>query len=580
MKKILTLTLLFAAALSAKAQISSLSEITTDKAYTLRNPHFNAYAVYNADKSTSTLWAAGMTASNAVDDSYKAEVDLTSPATSWMIVSYNNQWYVYNIGAQKFLTVGYNPVTAATAQAKLEDTPKAVEFTQNPDGGFHLRTYTDGAQNYLCAAPQLSYPISIWNSNDNGATWEIKENDLVEADYAGAITRLQEALPEMVNLTIDTRHGYVWSNSGNGAMPNQIRKGQPYTCYVQGLAGWHCPEGVVVTSGDQEYTISDIQVGSKNTAITIPAEMTTSDVTISGIWERSPKAAASARVLVFSDEFDGEGEPDNQYWVRTPRHGATWNRFCSNSPLVVYRNGGYLSCLAMRNPSQTDEDPGNMITGGVQTAGKFDVCYGRIEARVKTKAHSGNFPAFWMMPTDNSKGWPNAGEIDIWEAINTEDRAYGTIHSQWACCTKPGSPQHGSSIGGVDYDLWHIFTMEWSETALKWYVDGNLMYTYSKSDNQADLDNGQWPFDKPFYLILNQSVGNGGWAANPDLNFTYETLFDWVRVYQRGTDVTPVDHLPAATPEADSHYYDLQGRRLTQAPSKGTYIHGGRLIMK
>ena len=36
-----------------------------------------------------------------------------------------------------------------------------------------------------------------------------------------------------------------------------------------------------------------------------------------------------------------------------------------------------------------------------------------------------------------------------------------------------------------------------------------------------------------FYLILNQSVGNGAWAANADVNHTYETTFDWIRVYQK-----------------------------------------------
>ena len=27
-------------------------------------------------------------------------------------------------------------------------------------------------------------------------------------------------------------------------------------------------------------------------------------------------------------------------------------------------------------------------------------------------------------------------------------------------------------------------------------------------------------------------MGDGSWAAGPDMNFRYETRFDWVRVYQ------------------------------------------------
>lgn len=46
------------------------------------------------------------------------------------------------------------------------------------------------------------------------------------------------------------------------------------------------------------------------------------------------------------------------------------------------------------------------------------------------------------------------------------------------------------------------------------------------------LEEGQWSFDRFFFIILNQSVGYGNWHA-PDPHATYETEFDWVRIYQR-----------------------------------------------
>ena len=57
------------------------------------------------------------------------------------------------------------------------------------------------------------------------------------------------------------------------------------------------------------------------------------------------------------------------------------------------------------------------------------------------------------------------------------------------------------------------------------------------------LSKGQWPFDKAFFIILNQSVGNGSWAANADVSHTYETLFDWVRVYQIGSPEVGIDDI-------------------------------------
>ena len=111
-----------------------------------------------------------------------------------------------------------------------------------------------------------------------------------------------------------------------------------------------------------------------------------------------------------------------------PSGCAPWNRFCSNSDKVVFNKDGYLHCRALKNPKVTSEDPGEMITGGIKSLGKHDFLYGRIEARIKTNLHTGTFPAFWLMPTNNIGGWPHGGEIDIWEVINNEDRAYGTVH--------------------------------------------------------------------------------------------------------------------------------------------------------
>lgn len=105
MKKFLTLFLLMLTAMGASAQITSLDELSTEKTYTLRNAFFNAYAVYNAAKSTTTVWAAGMNKGNISDESYKAKVDPASPNTAWMIVNFANKWYAYNMGARKLLTV-------------------------------------------------------------------------------------------------------------------------------------------------------------------------------------------------------------------------------------------------------------------------------------------------------------------------------------------------------------------------------------------------------------------------------------------------------------------------------------------
>ena len=579
MKKIFMLIMLCATSFVASAQITSMDEVSTDKAYTICNPFYTTYAVYNAEKSTSLVWAAGMTSSdkNIADQSYTTPLNPADPSSSWMIVQYNGEWYVYNLGAKKFLAVGHTPNQAASASAKLQDTPVAIEFTSNGNGGFHLQSHA-GNLHYLCAAPQLPYPISIWSNDDNGATWQIEENPQVEADYETCLQKLQNAFPETVALKIDTRHGYVWSGKNGGAMPERIAKGRDFTFYTRARNGWNCINGLTIKHGADEYIFTNMQKGAYATEITIPADKVDGDITITGEWVRDAETK-NAQLLSFSEEFDGTGEPTSQWWKRTERQGATWNRWCSNSPLVVYQQDGALHCRAIPNPDRNSDNV-PMITGGVKTQGKFDFQWGRVEARIKTIPHRGTFPAFWMMPADNSKGWPNAGEIDIWETIDNGDVAYGTVHTNWTYNLNKGG--NGGNMGGIDYSLWHVYAVEWNATSITWYVDGQKMWTYNKSTDQNALNNGQWPFDAPFYIILNQSVGNGSWAAPADESFTYETLFDWVRVYQK-PEYTGIEDVlneeEQVSANSSNTVYDLQGRMVQDVKDGGLYIVDGKKVV-
>ena len=579
MKKIFMLIMLCATSFVASAQITSMDEVSTDKAYTICNPFYTTYAVYNAEKSTSLVWAAGMASSdkNIADQSYTTPLNPADPSSSWMIVQYNGEWYVYNLAAKKFLAVGHTPNQAASASAKLQDTPVAIEFTSNGNGGFHLQSHA-GNLHYLCAAPQLPYPISIWSNDDNGATWQIEENPQVEADYETCLQKLQNAFPETVALKIDTRHGYVWSGKNGGAMPERIAKGRDFTFYTRARNGWNCINGLTIRHGADEYIFTNMQKGAYATEITIPADKVDGDITITGEWVRDAETK-NAQLLSFSEEFDGTGEPTSQWWKRTERQGATWNRWCSNSPLVVYQQDGALHCRAIPNPDRNSDNV-PMITGGVKTQGKFDFQWGRVEARIKTIPHRGTFPAFWMMPADNSKGWPNAGEIDIWETIDNGDVAYGTVHTNWTYNLNKGG--NGGNMGGIDYSLWHVYAVEWNATSITWYVDGQKMWTYNKSTDQNALNNGQWPFDAPFYIILNQSVGNGSWAAPADESFTYETLFDWVRVYQK-PEYTGIEDVlneeEQVSANSSSTVYDLQGRMVQDLKAGGLYIVDGKKVV-
>ena len=240
-------------------------------------------------------------------------------------------------------------------------------------------------------------------------------------------------------------------------------------------------------------------------------------------------------VLVFSDEFNKpDGTlPDSEVWTPcTRRPKVTWARFLSNSPKVAFIQDGNLVLRAIPNPDRSTDDV-DMLTGGINSSQKFAFRYGRVECRALVNPFIGNFPAIWMMPKA-ALAWPKGGEIDIFEQINTEQKAYSTVHSAW---TKSHPDETHSGNVNLSMARYHVYTLEWEKDVLTFFADGKQVYQYKKQNDSQE----QWPFDKSdFYLILNQSVGDGAWAKMPDAMHTYEMRIDWIRVYQKKKDIPQV----------------------------------------
>lgn len=91
--------------------------------------------------------------------------------------------------------------------------------------------------------------------------------------------------------------------------------------------------------------------------------------------------------------------------------------------------------------------------------------------------------------------------------------------------------QQNSFAQKVTPNQWHIYGMEWTPAYITMYVDGKITGTFLKSNDSEEVEEGQWTFDRPYYIILNQSVGDEGWNT-PMLNTIYETEIDWIKVYQ------------------------------------------------
>ena len=370
------------------------------------------------------------------------------------------------------------------------------------------------------------------NINPGGSENFVAENGLI-IDYLISI------VGDNKKLTLHTADGSI-DGVDNTALPMTLENIAMFTIVLRGAPGYECDKVIVrhghnldgeqYVNGNRQWREEEINVNVYNKA-TVPASCIDGDV---ALYAEFVPQEGSEWELVFSDEFNAEdmSQPVDEKWMRCQRQGATWNRWLSDSEEVIYLQDGDLVARAIPNPDQ-ESDPIPMITGGIKSDGHFGFTYGYVEARIKSNPWTGNFPAFWMMPEDRSAGWPDCGEIDIWETIDSQERSWHTIHSNWTYdLGNKNNPQSSFNVY-TSHDRYHTYGLEWDEKTLIWYVDGKEVGRYAKSVNATQLSQGQWPFDKHFHLILNQSVGNNAWAADADVAHTYETRFDWVRVYQK-----------------------------------------------
>ena len=242
-------------------------------------------------------------------------------------------------------------------------------------------------------------------------------------------------------------------------------------------------------------------------------------------------------VLSWSDEFNGT-VLDEVVWSKVndgnPANGEI--QFYTPRAENILVSDGTLKLIARKEtytgqgPWMTQPVTREYTSGKIESQGKKTFKYGKIEARMKLPRAKGSWPAFWMLGENffnSGIGWPLCGEIDIMEHSQVLDNISGTVHSQ----AYNNISQVTSSYIINNYDTsFHVYGMIWTTDQISFYVDDNTYFSVSK----ANLGNSQvqWPFDQPFWLILNDAVG-GAWGGTPDDTlYPLTTEIDFVRVYQ------------------------------------------------
>ena len=272
--------------------------------------------------------------------------------------------------------------------------------------------------------------------------------------------------------------------------------------------------------------------------------------------------------LSWSDEFDGD-TVDPQKW--SLEH-ACWGG--GNNERQCYTNrsdnvelvNGLLRIVALEESYTGPDFPGDTrqktqpyTSGKLITQDLADWRYGRISLRAKLPEGQGTWPAFWMLGSSGVYGntWPLIGEIDIMESINLgarcddctgtdgENRTSNALHFGNEF---PDNRMVGDRTQLADNsnpaDAYHVWSIEWGEGIIKWFLNGELYSTFTADDwfTAAAPDNPNAPYDEAFYLIINLAIGGDypepfNETGVADSSLPNQLLVDWVRIYQCADDM-------------------------------------------
>ena len=282
----------------------------------------------------------------------------------------------------------------------------------------------------------------------------------------------------------------------------------------------------------------------------------------------NPDRTAEGYTLVWSDEFDGDSLDKSKWSCQIGTGTSEGLTDWGNQELEYYTDrednvrveNGELVITAIKEEERVG---GKMFTSArIRTMTDddevlFSTKYGRVEARIKLPQGEGLWPAFWMLPVDDSiyNEWASSGEIDIMEARGRlPQKVEGTIHygQNW-----PNNVYKGQEYifpEGTDITDYHLYSLEWEPGILRWYIDNECYHTTEQwfSKGPASGADYTWPapFDVPFYILLNMAVGGTfDLESNPySLEEPAEMKVDYVRVYQKeeGYDTSGSDAVVVA----------------------------------
>ena len=237
--------------------------------------------------------------------------------------------------------------------------------------------------------------------------------------------------------------------------------------------------------------------------------------------------------LVWADEFDKPGLPDTKKWKYEEgyiRNNETQYYTKARSENARIEDG-HLIIEARKDSAMIGGEARPVTSASLTTQGLATWQYGRIEVKAKLPSSLGTWPAIWMLGTNIDKvGWPECGEIDIMENVGYDpDSVHTTVHTEAFNHIKKTHKGEATYLPTAATDF-HVYAIEWRTDRIDFFLDDAKVFTFENNGQGTE----SWPFDQPFYLILNLAFG-GAWGGAQGIDIgslPRQFLIDYVRVYQ------------------------------------------------
>ncbi len=234
--------------------------------------------------------------------------------------------------------------------------------------------------------------------------------------------------------------------------------------------------------------------------------------------------------LLWNDEFDGNSVNGTYWTFETGTGNGGWG----NNELQYYteQNATVENETLIIEARKEPVGSSQYTSARMVTKNKVSFTYGRVDIRALLPHGKGMWPALWMLGENfTSVGWPACGEIDIMEMVGNDDNSlekvvHGTIHYDDGGHVYSGG-SHTVTMSTL-VTSYHVFSLVWDETSIKWYVD-DILY-HQESITAASRSE----FHKDFFFIFNVAVG-GNWPGSPNQQtiFPQRMKVDYIRVFQK-----------------------------------------------